>query len=148
VTRDFYEPGKQLVFRVIADSFGSDPDIYISRTEPFPNSPATSDWYCAKKGSETCIVEDGDFAVSDTLYFGITCLDECKYKLKIWYAEVLDLSQSERQQIRFDAYSTYIMSLNVPATVNGQRTGSLEVRLEAEKEYNQMDLWLSLDDHF
>lgn len=132
VTRDFYAPGKQLVFRVVADRFGSDPDIFISRTEQYPNSPETASWYCVKKGSETCIVADGDFAVSDTLYFGVFCLRDCSYKLKIWYAEVADLLESERQQIRFEAYSTYIMQLYIPEYVTGLPTTSLEIRLESE----------------
>lgn len=57
--------------------------------------------------------------MSDTLYFGISCVAECKYKLKIWYAEVLDLEETERQQIRFEGYSTYIMKLYIPGTVAG-----------------------------
>jgi hypothetical protein len=147
ITRDYYEAGKQLVFRVIADSFGSDPDIYISRYEEYPNSAGNAMWYCEKKGSEVCIIEDGGFAVTDTLNFGITCLTVCKYKLIVQYAAVLDLGDTEREQIRFDAYSTVIASLYIPPTVRGLHTESLEVRLEAEQQYHTMDLWMSIDEN-
>ena len=136
------------MFRVIADSFGSDPDIFISRTERFPSSAASATWYCAQKGSETCIVADGDFAVSDTLFFGVTCRAECSYKLKVWYADLLELGEAERQQLRFAEYSTTLVSMRIPRLVSGLPTSSWEVKLEAEQKHASMDLWLSLDDRF
>ena len=58
-TRDYYTEGSHLTFKVIADSFGSDPDIYISDANQYPTNSSTSGWYCEQKGSETCILKDG-----------------------------------------------------------------------------------------
>ena len=96
VTREFYSEGKHMTFKVIADSFGSDPDIYISNTNKYPKSASDSTWYCEQKGSETCIVRDGEMQVAETYYFGIKCVEACTYKLRVWYSDVMDLSESNR----------------------------------------------------
>lgn len=108
-----------MVFRVDADSFGSDPDIFISRVNEYPSSPSNSDWYCNKKGSELCIIPYGDFEIGETFYFGISCLIECSYQIHISYAETIEPVKDERQQFVFDAFSTKIVELEIPALVDG-----------------------------
>jgi hypothetical protein len=59
-TRQFYTGKEHMTFKVIADGFGSDPDIYISKSDQqYPTSPANAKWFCEKKGSDTCILRNG-----------------------------------------------------------------------------------------
>ena len=146
ITRDHYAAGKSMVFRVEADSFGSDPDIYISADNEYPSSVDDSTWYCNVKGSETCIIKEGEIGVGETIYFGIHCQDECTYKMQVWYAEMLELTKSKRQQFRLEAYSTQIVRIEIPKMANGLRTTSMTIRLESEEQYSAMDVWLSYDD--
>lgn len=63
VGRRFYTGTQHLVVRLIADSFDSDPDVYISKTNKNPKSSEDEGvlWYCETQGSETCILHNGDF---------------------------------------------------------------------------------------
>jgi len=72
--------------KVLADRYDSDPDVYISRINTHPKDSATSEYYCEKEGSETCIVKWLDFDLGDTFYIGVGCRRECHYKLKLYYA--------------------------------------------------------------
>lgn len=148
-TRQFYTGNQHMTFKVIADGFGSDPDVYIARTtQQYPTSPANAQWYCEKKGSDTCILRNGDFAVGETLYFSVFCVEQCNYKLRIYYASEINLSASNRYQHTFEAYSTSILSFTIPESVGGKTTESLEVGVEPETQYTNMDLYLSLDSEF
>lgn len=57
---------------------------------------AQSEWHCEKKGSEACIVHVGEFAVGDTFNFGVKCVRDCTYDLKVWLAPEIDLTESSR----------------------------------------------------
>lgn len=99
IQNENYFGQEHLTFKVIADDFDSDPDIFISKSKNnlYPNSAWNSDWYCERKGSETCIIQKGDFAIGETLYVGITCNRECSYKLRIWFTPTVDLTTSNRR---------------------------------------------------
>lgn len=102
----FYTGTEHLVFKVMADSYKSDPDVFISKTNAQPNSSKNAEWFCVRDGSETCVIHNGQFAVGDTLYIGVKCVEECSYKLRPWFTNLMDLAESERTQMRFEAYST------------------------------------------
>lgn len=92
----YYTGTQNLIFKVMADAYDSDPDIYISRNEMYPTSSDNAEWFCEKDGSETCVLHNGDFTMGETLYFGILCQRECSYKLRVWYNDVIDISESSR----------------------------------------------------
>ena len=87
----YYTGTEHLIVKVLADSFESDPDVYISRSNPgsnvvvdqYPTDSTNSNWHCEREGSETCVLHNGQYAVGDTLYLGIKCVKECQYKLKL-----------------------------------------------------------------
>ena len=133
---------------MIADSFESDPDVYISKTVTTPQSSADADWYCETEGSETCILHNGEFAVGDTLYIGVKCVQECSYKLRAWYIEVRDLSESSRTQMRFGAYTTHILKYYIAPDTAGLYTESIELKVEPEEQHSHIELYLSLDPNF
>jgi hypothetical protein len=62
ISDTFFTGKENLAIRVIAESFGSDPDIFISKTNPRPSSSMDSDWYCVKKGSDTCVIQRNEIA--------------------------------------------------------------------------------------
>jgi hypothetical protein len=129
IQNENYHGKEHLTFKVMADAFDSDPDIYISKSKnnQYPSSSSNSDWYCERKGSETCIIQKGDFAIGETLYFGISCTRECGYKLRVWFTPTVDLSTTNRWQRRFEAYSTTILKYEVPDTVLEEVTKSVEI---------------------
>jgi len=59
---------------LMVDSFESDPDIFISKTNIFPTNSSDSNWTCERDGGDTCIIHNGEYAVGDTLYFGVKCM--------------------------------------------------------------------------
>lgn len=131
----------------MADAFDSDPDIYISKSKAqmYPNSGTTAQWYCEKKGSETCVLANGEFAVGETIYLGVRCVMGCSYKLRAWFTKTTDLTTSSRRQLRFDAYSTQILKYRIPKEVKGAATTSIELKVDPELSYTSLDLYLSLD---
>jgi hypothetical protein len=96
VGQRFYTGTEHLAIKAIAEDFGSDPDVFISKTNSAPTSSQDSKWYCEGKGSELCMLHDGEFALDDVLYIGIRCLYACSYKLKALYLQVTDISESSR----------------------------------------------------
>ena len=139
-----------MTFKVIADEFDSDPDIYISKSKKnlYPSSSSNSDWYCERKGSETCIIQKGDFAIGETLYIGISCTRKCSYKFRIWFTPTVDLTTSNRRQLRFEGYSTYILKYTIPEEVLEETTKSVEIYVQPEHPYSLIDMFLSLDQTF
>lgn len=132
----------------MADSFGSDPDVYIDKDNAYPTSSLNARWYCEKKGSDTCIVREGEFASGEILYMGVYCAESCSYKLKTWYANVIDMSEANRKQMRFAQYSTTILKYKIPRQSGGKFTKSYEIQIEPEEQYQPIELFLSLDDTF
>ena len=110
---------EHMIFKVVASGFQSDPDIYISKANQYPTMSANSEWHCEKEGTDTCVVHKGEFNQGETFYFGVKCLRDCKYDLRVWLTNVTDLSESSRTQMRFDAMSTQIFKYYIPNDVNG-----------------------------
>lgn len=93
ISERYFTGAENLAIRVIADSFGSDPDMFISRvitsldfnfyqqTNTVPTSSSDSDWHCVKKGSDTCIIKGADLMTWDTLFIGIRCITACNFTL-------------------------------------------------------------------
>jgi hypothetical protein len=115
----------------------------------YPTSSTNSDWYCEKEGSETCIIQNGQYKVGDVLFIGISCVRECDYKLRAWFTSTVDLTESTRSQMRFDAYSTQILKYYIPfETELGGTTTSIEIIVQPEDTYVNIDAHLSLDANF
>ena len=60
----------------------------------------------------------------------------------------MDLTTSNRRQIRFSAYSTYILKYTIPDEVLEEFTKSVEVYVQPEHSYTPIDMYLSLDQSF
>lgn len=81
----YFTQEANLVVKVMADSFESDPDVFISNNtgQQYPTDSSNSQWHCEREGSETCVLHTGEFKVGETLFLGIKCVKECSYKLKL-----------------------------------------------------------------
>ena len=146
VGQRYYTGTENLVIKVMADSFESDPDVYI-----FKNGATNAQWYCEKEGSETCVLHSGEFAVGDSLKIEVRCVQECTYKLRTWYSNVINLADStQRTQMRFDAYSTQFMKFYIPAKTidDNLDTTSIFLRIEPEDDATRIEMFLSLDSYF
>lgn len=62
-----------MIVRVIADTFLSDPDVYISKKNQFPTSSVDAEWHCKMESSDTCVIEHSKFKVGDTFNIGVHC---------------------------------------------------------------------------
>ena len=92
----YFTGTEHLIFKVMAEGFDSDPDIFISKQNRYPMGSSSAEWHCEREGSETCVVHNGEFSLGDTFYFGVKCIRECDYRLRLWLTNVQDLSESER----------------------------------------------------
>lgn len=69
----YFLGAENLVVKVMADTYLSDPDIYISKVNKFPNSTKTAEWHCKRDSSDTCVVDNKFIKVGDTFNIGINC---------------------------------------------------------------------------
>jgi len=151
----YFTGTQNMIFKVLATAFKSDPDVYISRKNKYPTSSKDAEWYCVREGSETCVLHRGEFTEGETFYVGVHCVRECEYTLRVWLGNIIDLTENvgyERTLMRFDADSTQILRYYIPAAIKERRasrkTESVVVKVEPEDRYSEVDIYLSLDSNF
>ena len=102
-----------LAINAYATSFGSDPDIYVSKSG-YVKSVSQADWHSTREGSDTCIIHSSEFEVNDILYITIACMNECTYDLRAYYANEYELIDGERMVFRWGGHVTNILKYQVP----------------------------------
>ena len=70
---DEYYLNDDLIIKVIPLNYESDPDIYISKSEQYPNASSDSDWQCAAYGKDTCTINHKNITLDSDFYIGIAC---------------------------------------------------------------------------
>lgn len=133
-----------LAINAYAKSFGSDPDIFVSKSKHV-KTLAEADWHSTRDGSDTCIVHSSEFEVGDVLYITIACMNECSYDLRAYYAQEFELSDSERMVFRWGGHVTNILKYRVPETTSIGETQKFEVLVEPEVDYKFIEVFLSHD---
>ena len=131
-----------LAINAYATSFGSDPDILISKTKHVKNI-SEADWHSTREGSDTCIVHSSEFEVNDVLYITVACMNECTYDLRAYYAQEFELNESERMVFRWGGHVTNILKYKVPEVTSIGETQKFEIRVEPEVDYKFIDVFLS-----
>jgi len=115
----------------------------------YPTDYSNSAIYCEQKGSDTCILQSGQFSVGQTIYIGIKCDTACSYSLTTWYSAIASLPQSVfRNQFRFAANSTQILSYVIPPKVSNTPTNSIEILIEPENDYSFIEVFVNYDSSF
>ena len=150
VTDAYFDGDQHLAIKVLADSFASDPDVFISRWDERPDA-GNNEWHCERAASETCILHNTELASDETpfrLNIAVQCVQACSYKLRAWYFEVIDLQEASRTQLRLGAYTTQVFKYYIPADTSGAWTTSMELTVEAEGPFNPLELHLSTDGYF
>ena len=107
----------------------SDPDIYVSKKEKQPHSPETSDYYSERYGNDILSIPSSEVNPNDIFYIGLYCQFSCKYKIKAYLSEEIEIEIGKMYSIEMERKSSlnYILNipqkdykeLNVMATTNG-----------------------------
>ena len=63
----------------------SDPDIFISTSNPNPDSFSNSDQICSSNGLDVCTIPSSNITDNTTFYIGIKCYTQCSFALKASY---------------------------------------------------------------
>jgi len=151
----YFTGTQNMIFKVLATAFASDPDVYISRKNKYPTSSKDAEWYCVREGSESCVLHRGEFTEGETFYVGVHCVRDCEYTLRVWLGNIIDLTENvgfERTLMSFAADSTQILRYYIPAAIAerkaSRKTESVVVKVEPEDRYSEVDAYLSLDSNF
>lgn len=104
-----------------------------------------SEWYCVKKGSDSCIIKNTEIATGDLLYIGVRCINPCDYTLASDYFTSFSIDQNVRTQIRLEGHSSNLFEYYVPTDAYDGFTRAVTFTIESEDPYNPIDLYFSLD---
>lgn len=141
-----------LALKVIAASYDSDPDIYISKvnfidqnlqTNQFPKTTSESDFYCMKKGSDSCVIGPDKISIGETFYLGVKCMDRCQYHLRATWVYMITLSEAAEFQDTLSGYSSDLFRYYVPASAVDGFTSAVKISVTSDSTYNNIDLYLS-----
>lgn len=69
----------------------SDPDLYVSKNEKYPNSPVNSQWYSERYGSDILSISSSNVGPNETFYIGMYCQFKCKYSLRAYLSTEIEL---------------------------------------------------------
>ena len=139
---------ENMVVKVLAETYLSDPDVYISKTNDFPTSTANSEWHCKVEGSETCVVDKQFVKIGDIFNIGVKCSKKCGYKLKVQLQDTYTIQEAERTQMRWGDYTTQLMRFYVPADIKQIKVEYVDIIVKPENSYSRVQMFLSLDPSF
>lgn len=75
-----------------------------------------AEWHSTREGSDTLIINEDEYAIGDTFYVTVKCMNACDYDLKMFYAREFELTNSERTVFRWGGHVTNILKLQVNST--------------------------------
>ena len=111
-----------LVFTVKEDRTGikegeeifSDPDLYVSKLEKYPNSPVKSQWYSERYGSDVLSISSQFVGANDTFYIGMYCQFKCKYQMMAYLSLEIELNIGRIYTIYISKKSTLNYYITIP----------------------------------
>lgn len=92
----------------------SDPDIFISSKNPYPNSYETSEKVCNSFGLDVCVINASMITATKVFYVGISCFQDCEYFLLAEYNTEVFLTLGQEVFIRFYDEASEIAKIYVP----------------------------------
>ena len=102
-----------------------------------------SDYYCAKIGTDTCVVPPTNINYYDTFYVGIRCIDRCNYDLRIQYMSVTLLTDSVAYNAIVDGHDSLLFSYYVPASASNGFTSAISLLVYGSNTYAPINMYLS-----
>lgn len=79
---------------------------------------------------------------------GIQCHRSCKYKLKLWMQKIYEVLDSDRTQMRWDAYSTQLIKFYIPGTIKQIDVDHVILAAVSEDAYSRIEMYVSFDSKF
>ena len=110
-----------------------------------PSSSMDSDWYCVKRGSDTCIIGKDEIQTGDMLYITVQCLSPCQYTILSDYFTTQTVEQDVRKQIRLDGHSSNLFEYYIPQDASDGFARAITFTVESEDSYNPIAIYFSLD---
>ena len=92
----------------------SDPDIYVSKTEKNPRSPETSEYYSERYGNDILSIPKSEISPNETFYIGMYCQFKCKYKLKAYLSEEIEINIGKMYSIEMNKKSVLNYCIKIP----------------------------------
>ena len=94
------------------DELFSDPDIYISKTF-FPKNRGESDWFSEKFGNDIIAISSKELVEINKLYVSLYCEKKCKYFLKAYITQEIELNLGEINSIKLSKHNSihYILKI-------------------------------------
>eukprot|EP01022_Parablepharisma_sp_SALTPOND_P035050 TRINITY_DN93_c0_g1_i1.p1 TRINITY_DN93_c0_g1~~TRINITY_DN93_c0_g1_i1.p1 ORF type:complete len:1696 (+),score=117.78 TRINITY_DN93_c0_g1_i1:149-5236(+) len=125
------EHSQYLVFDASSpDDELSDPDIYISKSTPYP-SISTNDWRCQAYGQDICVIPKETIAPNVTFHATIYCQKKCTYKLNVALRDEVVLDEGNRVSDTLPASESRLYRFTVPPDSN-IRSISVTLNVEAQ----------------
>ena len=93
----------------------SDPDIFTSRTNKYPNSTMNSDLYGISFGYDMITIDSQEINQNDTYYFGIKCSSlTCNFTLRLQYTGEFYMSIGYTVRMFYSSTSSEVIKMNIP----------------------------------
>ena len=92
----------------------SDPDIYVSKTNPQPNSPESSTWYSERYGNDILSIPSEEVKKGEKFYIGMYCQFKCRYILFSYLSEEILIKIGVVNTVTLNANSSMHYYFNIP----------------------------------
>ena len=93
----------------------SDPDIYVSRSNQYPNSTTNSDLSGSSSGYDMITINSQDITQNDTYHFGVKCSSvTCNFTLRLQYTGEYYMSIGYTVRLFYRSTATEVLRLNIP----------------------------------
>ena len=80
--------------QVKRDDF-SDVDIYVSMENTMPQNSASATWFSERYGDDLITISKRHIKPGATFYIGVYCQFKCKYKLKAYLNEMIEITEGK-----------------------------------------------------
>ena len=97
-------------------------------------------WQSTRLGSDSGIIHADDYAIGDTFFITVHCMNECSYDVRPFFANEHELKESERQAFRFGGHMTQILKYTVPDMASAEQ---FVIQIEPEVDYRYLEVYLS-----
>ena len=98
----------------INDELFSDPNIYISKSYPYPSNKEEADWYSDQYGNDILSIPNHALGKDEMFYIGLHCPKKCNYELKAYLSNEIELELGRIYYIKIPKKSTqsYFIKIN------------------------------------
>lgn len=107
-------PDEDLMIMVKPRDKNSDPDLFISSVEKYPNSYSNSEKVCNAFGLDVCTVAAQNITNNSVFYIGVNCYTDCSYSIITEYSSEILLKLGQEAMIKFYKTVPQIAKFYIP----------------------------------